>query len=148
MSLALGIVGTVALALSLSQNASYGLLAPSLAVLSLGQGMVFTTMFAAATTGVPAEDQGVGVGIATTGQQIGGAVGLAVLIAIAVGVSGEQATDPAALTDGIRTATWAIAAGIALTVLAALNLKKPAEPTAAASASAADSQAPEFAGRT
>ncbi|AYG82526.1 Multidrug resistance protein Stp [Streptomyces hundungensis] len=128
VALAMGVVGTVALALSLSQHASYAVLAPSLVLLSLGQGMVFTTMFAATSTGVPAEDQGIGSGIATTGQQIGGAVGLAVLIALTSGKTGEHAPDPADLTDGIRLATWGIAAGIAVTVLAVLNLKKPAAP--------------------
>ncbi|MGW6703732.1 MFS transporter [Streptomyces sp. NPDC054956] len=127
VSLAMGLVGTVALALSISEDVSYAVLVPSLVLLSVGQGMVFTTMYAAATTGVRAEDQGIGGGIATTGQQIGGAVGLAVLIAVAGGSGGEGAVDTAALTDGVVTATWAIAAGIALTVLVVLNLKKPAE---------------------
>ncbi|MEV7866827.1 MFS transporter [Streptomyces sp. NPDC088124] len=129
IGLAMGVVGTVVLALTLTQDASYGLLAPSLFVLSLGQGIVFTTMFAAATTGVPAEDQGIGSGIATTGQQIGGAVGLAVLIAITNSVNGGDSKDLVQLTDGIVTATWAIAVGIALTFLVVLNLNKPASGT-------------------
>ncbi|WP_309485321.1 MFS transporter [Streptomyces sp. WELS2] len=124
LSLALGVVGTVALALVIGAGRPYLALVVPLAVLSLGQGMVFTTMFAAASTGVPAQDQGIGGGIATTGQQIGGAVGLAVLIALAGAFNGtDAAQDPAQLVDGIKAATWAIAAGIALTVLAALNLR-------------------------
>ncbi|MFJ8308555.1 MULTISPECIES: MFS transporter [unclassified Streptomyces] len=124
LSLALGIVGTAALALVVGTDRPYAALVAPLAVLSLGQGMVFTTMFAAASTGVAAEDQGIGGGIATTGQQIGGAVGLAVLIALAASFNGPDAAhDPAQLVDGIKAATWAIAAGIGLTVLAALNLR-------------------------
>ncbi|SDP79308.1 drug resistance transporter, EmrB/QacA subfamily [Actinopolyspora xinjiangensis] len=130
ISLSMGVVGMIALALSVSEGVSYATLVPSLAVLSLGQGMVFTNMFAAATTGIPADDQGIGSGIATTGQQIGGAVGLAVLIAITATASGETAGDPAALTDGVRTATWLIAAGIGLTILVALNLRKSTPPSA------------------
>ncbi|WP_461014185.1 MFS transporter [Streptomyces daliensis] len=127
IGLTMGVVGTVALALTLTQDVSYAVLAPSLFLLSLGQGIVFTTMFAAATTGVAAEDQGIGSGIATTGQQIGGAVGLAVLIAIAESMNGGGgAKDPAQLTDGVITATWAIAVGIALTFLVVLNLNKRA----------------------
>ncbi|MER8221934.1 MFS transporter [Streptomyces sp. NPDC094143] len=126
IGLAMGLVGTVVLALTLGQDASYGVIAPSLFVLSLGQGIVFTTMFAAATTGVEAADQGIGSGIATTGQQIGGAVGLAVLIAIANASGGGETKDLGELMDGVTTATWAIAVGIALTFLVVLNFKKPA----------------------
>lgn len=61
-------------------------LAP-IAILSLAQGIIFTTMFAVATATVPANDQGVGSGIATSGQQVGGAVGLAVLLVLAPGTS-------------------------------------------------------------
>src|SRR5690606_2700451 len=91
IGLTMGVVGTVVLALTLGQDVSYGAIAPSLFLLSLGQGIVFTTMFAAATTGVQPADQGIGSGIATTGQQIGGAVGLAVLIAIANSAGGGGA---------------------------------------------------------
>ncbi|MET9390026.1 MFS transporter [Streptomyces sp. NPDC006624] len=126
IGLAMGLAGTVVLALTLGQDASYGLIAPSLFVLSLGQGIVFTTMFAAATTGVQAADQGIGSGIATTGQQIGGAVGLAVLIAIANAAGGGDTKDAGQLMDGVTTATWAIAIGIALTFLVVLTFKKPA----------------------
>ncbi|MFJ7206244.1 MFS transporter [Streptomyces sp. NPDC098789] len=126
IALTVGLVGTVALALTLTQDSSYAVIAAPLVVLSLGQGVIFTAMFAASTTGVADEDQGIGSGVAQTGQQIGGAVGLAVLIAIAASAAGgDGATDPALLTDGILAATWATAAGIALTFLATLALKKP-----------------------
>ncbi|GAA1908980.1 MFS transporter [Streptomyces sodiiphilus] len=127
VALAMGLVGTVALAFTLSEGVSYWALVPPLLVLSLGQGMVFTTMYAAATTGVPPADQGIGSGIATTGQQIGGAVGLAVLIAVVNTVTVGGTADPARLTEGVTTATWGIAIGIVLTVLVVLNLKKPSE---------------------
>ncbi|WP_432057679.1 MFS transporter [Streptomyces sp. bgisy022] len=126
IGLTLGLAGTVVLALTLGRDASYASIAPALLVLSLGQGIVFTTMFAAATTGVRAADQGIGSGIATTGQQIGGAVGLAVLIAVADAAGGGGPADTGQLMDGVTTATWAIAAGIALTFLVVLNLRNPA----------------------
>ncbi|MFJ3927306.1 MFS transporter [Streptomyces sp. NPDC090022] len=132
IALAVGLVGTAALALTLSQDASYLVIALPLIVLSLGQGVIFTAMFAAATTGVADEEQGIGSGIAQTGQQIGGAVGLAVLIAVAASAAGGETTDPAQLTDGILVATWATAAGIALTFLATLGLKKPVAQAVAA----------------
>lgn len=60
------------------------------AILSLSQGVVFTVMFAVSTSTIPMEDQGIGSGIATSGQQIGGAVGLAVLVAGASAFGGMQ----------------------------------------------------------
>jgi MFS family permease len=128
IALALGLVGTIALALVMDQGASYAVLAAPLLVLSIGQGMVFTLMFAASSTGVDAADQGIGSGIATQGQQIGGAVGLAALIAIAAGTGGGTADDLAAYTDGILIALWAIAIGIAVTIPVVLGLKPPTEP--------------------
>ena len=126
IALTLGLAGTVALALVMEQGVSYAVIAAPLLVLSIGQGMVFTLMFAASTTGVDAADQGIGSGIATQGQQVGGAVGLAALIAIAAG-SGGTAEDPAAYTDGILIALWAIVIGIALTIPVVLGLKRPTE---------------------
>jgi MFS family permease len=139
--LALGTVGTVALALVLDQGVSYAALAAPLAVLSVGQGMVFTLMFAAATTGVTAAEQGIASGIATTGQQIGGAVGLAALIAITAATGGGDVADKAAYTDGVLVATWAVAAGVALTALVALNLERSADRPAAGEAEVAAGRA-------
>jgi MFS family permease len=128
VALALGLAGTIALAIVAGQGVPYAVLAGPLLVLSIGQGMVFTLMFAAATTGVDAADQGIGSGIATQGQQIGGAVGLAALIAIAAATGGGSSDDLVAYTDGILVALWAIAIGIALTIPVALSLKTPSEP--------------------
>lgn len=47
--------------------------------LSLGDGVIFTTMFIAAGTGVSYDDQGVACGIASTGA----AIGLALLVLVA-----------------------------------------------------------------
>lgn len=61
-------------------------------VFSVGQGITFTAMFATAGTGTPEHDQGTAGGIATTGQQLGGAIGLAVLVNLTA-----TATQPTAL---------------------------------------------------
>ncbi|MDX3077624.1 hypothetical protein [Streptomyces sp. MI02-7b] len=104
--------------------------------------MVFVTMFAAASTGVPAEDQGIGSGIATTGRQIGGAVGLALRIALAGAFNGTPAEgDPAGVVDGVRAAVWAIAAGIGLTALAVLNLRRAPSTISATNMAAAETAA-------
>ena len=125
VSLAAGLAGTLAFAVQLGADTGYGVLVPSLAVLSIGQGMVFTTMFAAASTGVAPEEQGIASGVATTGQQVGGAVGLAVLVAVAAR-SGASGAGQAAAAHGIRVAVFGAAIGVALIVVAALGFKRPA----------------------
>jgi hypothetical protein len=118
----------VILGLSMSADASYVALIPGLIVLGLGQGTTYTVMFGAAATGVDAQEQGIASGIASTGQQVGGAVGLAVLVAIAnsgtEGLSGEALR--IATTDGLRTAVLLAAAGVALMVLVALSIGRTA----------------------
>lgn len=133
-ALAVGAAGTAVLALMAGPTSSYLAIAPALVVLSVAQGVVFTTMFVAATTGVEAADQGIGSGIATTGQQIGGAVGLAVLIAIATSVN--SGGDGNTVMHETTVAYWAIAIGIAVTVLVTLNFRQrpPAEPVNGADA--------------
>jgi hypothetical protein len=83
-------------------------------------------MFAAATAGVAVEDQGIASGMASTTQQVGGAVGLAVLIGVATsatdGASGAALS--VAVTDGVRVALLAVAAGIVVTLLAALGFRR------------------------
>jgi hypothetical protein len=93
--------------------------------MSTGDGVVFTTMFIAAGTGVSDEEQGVASGIASTSTSIGAAVGLAVLVLIANagtdGLSGEALR--VATADGLRTAVFVVAGAIAATALVASNLR-------------------------
>lgn len=90
MAWTVGAVGTVLVAFVMATRGSVLLGTIPFAILSLAQGIVFTVMFAVATSGIPAADQGVGSGIATSGQQIGGAVGLAVLVAAATATGSNQ----------------------------------------------------------
>ncbi|MFD9566056.1 MFS transporter [Streptomyces sp. NPDC059994] len=127
-ALAVGGAGTVVVALTMSTGASYLALVPGLIVLGIGQGAGYTLMFGAAALGVPAEEQGIASGVASTSQQIGGAVGLALLVAVANsgldGLTGEALRS--ATTDGLRKAVLIAVAGIALTALTVLGLRKPA----------------------
>ncbi|MEU3461149.1 MFS transporter [Streptomyces sp. NPDC006733] len=127
-ALAVGGAGTVLVALTMSTGASYGTLVPGLIVLGIGQGAGYTLMFGAAALGVPADEQGIASGVASTSQQIGGAVGLALLVAVANsgldGLTGEALRS--ATTDGLRRAVLIAVGGIALTALAALGLRRPA----------------------
>ena len=132
-ALCMGIAGTVAFALSVSPTGSFLALVPGVFILSLGQGCVFTAMYAAVTSGTAEQDQGIASGIASTGQQVGLAVGLAVLVAVAntgnVGLTGEALRVGTA--DGVRAAMWATVAGIVLIVLVVLNFRRnPAAPAA------------------
>jgi len=58
-------------------------LAPGLILLAFGMGATFVSVTIAATSGVPAHEAGLASGILNTSQQIGGALGLAVLTGLA-----------------------------------------------------------------
>ena len=113
-SLAVSAAGTGLLGLLISTTASYAVLVPAFLILGLGQGSAFTTMYAAASTGVAPEYQGVGSGTVSTGQQIGNAVGLAVLVAVANQSRGNA-------VHGIRAAVLLITAGVLVTAVIALR---------------------------
>lgn len=87
-------------------------------------------MFSAATSGVHERFQGLASGIATSGQQIGGAVGLAALVAVSNAVSGASLT-PAQVSTGLQAAVFTASALVVLTIGAAVALRKrpQAQPT-------------------
>jgi EmrB/QacA subfamily drug resistance transporter len=124
-ALTTGAVGALALGLAISPDGSYAALIPGLIVLSIADGLVFTTMFIAAGTGVDDREQGVASAIATTSTSVGAAVGLAVLVLVANsgtdGLVGEALRS--ATADGLSTAVLVVAGGIAGTALVALNLR-------------------------
>ncbi|WP_284746056.1 MFS transporter [Amycolatopsis sp. RTGN1] len=120
VSLVIGGAGAALLGLSMTVEASYVALVPALVVLGLGQGAGYTLMFGAAAAGIPLSAQGIASGVASTAQQVGGTVGLAVFVAVA-----NAATD--GLT-GLRTAVLLAAAGIALTAVAALRFDDSPRP--------------------
>lgn len=122
-SLALGAAGTAMVALAMATDGAYAALIPGFLVLGLGQGAGYTLMFGAAAAGIAGRDQGIASGMASTAQQVGGAVGLAVLVGIA-GL-GEH-TSAAATVDGTRTALFVATAGIALTAVVALGFPRRA----------------------
>jgi MFS family permease len=130
-ALAAGALGAAALGLAISPDGTYIELIPGLVALSIGDGVVFTTMFIAAATGIPGRQQGIASGIASTGSGAGAAAGLAILVLIATagldGLRGEQLRT--ATADGISTTLFAVAAGIVLTLLVALTrCPTPPEP--------------------
>ncbi|MFJ1736855.1 MFS transporter [Streptomyces sp. NPDC088254] len=122
--MALGAAGAAALGLALTGDGSYALLLPGIVLLGLGQGAAWTGMWIVAASGVAAEDQGVASGMASTTLQVGGAVGLALLVAL----SGSVGTGPPAeaLLSGIRGAVFAVAAVLCCGVPLTLVLRRTA----------------------
>ncbi|MDT0485642.1 MULTISPECIES: MFS transporter [Streptomyces] len=120
--MAVGAVGALLLALALSDHGSYARMLPGIVLLSLGQGATWTGMWIAAATGIPAADQGVASGLASTTLQVGSAVGLAALVAVAG--TGSHGLTASGLLDGIRAAVYVITAGICLGAVALLPLRR------------------------
>jgi EmrB/QacA subfamily drug resistance transporter len=95
------------------------ILGPSL-LAAVGLGFAFVPVTIAAVSGVEDREQGLASGLINTSQQVGGALGLAVLAAIANSEIGTS-TDPATLTDGFASA-FLVGAGFAVIGLIATLL--------------------------
>ena len=89
---------------------------PAMIVAALGMGAVFMPLTLVATTGLKDEDQGLASGLFNTSQQIGGALGLAILSTLAAGQT--HGGSKTALVHGFHYAF----AGAATFVAAALVL--------------------------
>jgi MFS family permease len=85
---------------------------PGMILASLGMGAVFMPLTLIATTGLEDEDQGLASGLFNTSQQIGGALGLAILSTIAA--SKTHGGSPAQLVHGFH---WAFAGGAVIVLL-------------------------------
>ena len=84
----------------LSVDASYTTnILPFIVLMSLGMGMVFVPLTLTAVHGVRAQDSGIGSGVLNAMQQIGGALGLAILSTVAVGASNDKV---ASLMAGLK----------------------------------------------
>jgi EmrB/QacA subfamily drug resistance transporter len=117
-------VGGLLLLTQLPVHGSYAAdVLPSILLSSLGMGAVFMALTLIATTGLEASDQGLASGIFNTSQQVGGALGLAVLSTLAASrTSAAGGSTAHGLVVGFH---WAFGAGAvvlagALVVLVAL----------------------------
>jgi EmrB/QacA subfamily drug resistance transporter len=96
------------------------ILGPSL-LAAVGLGFAFVPVTIAAVSGIQDREQGLASGLINTSQQVGGALGLAILAAIANSEIGTS-RDPVVLTDGFASA-FLVGAGFAiLGLLATLSL--------------------------
>ena len=76
-------LGMFTLGLRLEPDSSYlGVVFPSLALVALGMGAAFVSLTSSAVAGVPHEDAGIASALLNAGQQVGGALGLAILTAV------------------------------------------------------------------
>jgi EmrB/QacA subfamily drug resistance transporter len=101
------------------------ILGPSL-LAAVGLGFAFVPVTIAAVSGVDDREQGLASGLINTSQQVGGALGLAILAAIANSEIGTS-RDPAVLTDGFSSA-FLVGSGFAvLGLLATLFLIRNAD---------------------
>ena len=100
-------IAGMALLTRISGDGSYAVdVMPALVVTSLGLGCVFVPLTLIATTGLDDEDQGLASGLFNTSQQIGGALGLAILASLAAskttGATGVSQSE--ALVQGFHVA--------------------------------------------
>jgi sugar phosphate permease len=76
-------LGLLMLGLRLEPHSSYvSVILPSIALVALGMGAAFVSLTSSAVAGVPQEDAGIASALLNAGQQVGGALGLAILTAV------------------------------------------------------------------
>jgi hypothetical protein len=114
-------------------------------MMAIGFGAVFVGVTTAANAGVPADKAGLAAGLLSTSQQLGMALGLAVLSAIATARTHSElaahASRPEALTAGYQRALLICSMLVAVAALIATrirNTRSAAQPMLAAAEAAPD----------
>ncbi|WP_406287169.1 MFS transporter [Embleya sp. NBC_00896] len=102
---------------------------PASLLAAIGMALAFIPSLGTAISSARPEEGGLASGIVNTSYQIGSALGLAAMTALAAAHGAQEIGDPSALTDGFGAAFLG-AAGIAAAgaVIAALTLRGPAAP--------------------
>ncbi|MGN6432008.1 MAG: DHA2 family efflux MFS transporter permease subunit [Gaiellaceae bacterium] len=110
-----------------------------------GMGLSFVPVTIASLTGVQRSDAGVASGLVNTSRQIGGALGIAAVSAVAasatssyVSVHGVAATSGAALDHGFQTGLYVLIGLLVLGALIVAALLRPASPRPAEATVGAD----------
>jgi EmrB/QacA subfamily drug resistance transporter len=117
------------------------ILGPSL-LAAIGLGLAFVPDTIAAVSGVEPEEAGLASGLINTSQQVGGALGLAVLATIANSVTNDATGSvPSALTDGFQAAFLSGAGFALLGFVLTLVLIRNADSRAHVELGAAEAQA-------
>ncbi len=111
-------IGLIVLSQTTTSDGTYLELLAGLFPMAVGMGLTFVPLTLIATTNIRNDDAGLASGVFNTSQQVGGALGLAVLAAVANGrTDGVQASPPVALTEGFQAA---FLVGAALAVVGAV----------------------------
>jgi len=106
---------------------------PATLVTAAGMAMAFIPSLGTALSAAAPEEGGLAAGIVNTSYQIGSALGLAAMTAVAAAYGADQIGDPVALTNGFSAGLWGAAAiAGAGALIAALTLRSAASPTASA----------------
>lgn len=109
----------------ISVDGSYAAdLLPGFLLIGVGLGFAFVPISIAALAGVPPIEAGLASGLINTSQQIGGALGVAILTTVSTtrtdGLLADGADAASALTDGFSLAFWVGVAFAAASLLATL----------------------------
>lgn len=125
----------VGLLMRISPDTGYlGTVLPGVVLAGLGLGLAFVPLTTAAVSGADPDDGGIASALFNAGQQLGGAIGLAVLTTASVTTTAYLAADGNTTTAAL-TAGWGLGFGIAAVlalagaVIAAVTLRPPASPT-------------------
>jgi hypothetical protein len=110
---------------------------PAFVLGGAGMGFSFVPVTIASLTGVERSDAGVASGLINTSRQIGGAIGIAAVSAIAATSTttyvhdhaGVTASSGVALDHGFQTALYALTGLVLLGVIIVLTLLEPSRPS-------------------
>jgi EmrB/QacA subfamily drug resistance transporter len=127
--IALGITGFL-LATGLGQHSSYPHVLGSLILFAIGNGMAFVPLTSAALAGVPPKDAGAASGLVNVTQQLGGALGVSVLVTV-FGTAAKHAggTPAHAFVVGATHAFAGSAVFLTAAFVLVAALVRPAKPT-------------------
>lgn len=140
IGLSMSTIGMVWLT-QLDATSGYGSLLGPLTVFALGNGLAFVPLTSAALEGVAPQDSGAASGLVNVMQQVGGSLGLAVLVTVFGAATsnfeapaGSTAADAAklAFVHGADTAFWTAAAFLAATLALIAIVMRPRTKTAEA----------------
>jgi EmrB/QacA subfamily drug resistance transporter len=83
---------------------------PGMIVAGLGLGLILVSVSVSVMTGAPEHRSGMLSGLNTTGHEIGGTIGIAVLVTVAMGAGGDATSSTTKLASGISDAFLAAGA--------------------------------------
>lgn len=95
---------------------------PAILLMPIGMGLTFMPVMVAATSGVPANQAGLASGLINTSQQMGGALGLAILSGVAASVANIQGHTLAGVVKGYQVAFSVAVLFVAFAVILAITV--------------------------